>query len=362
VAASGPSEAWAVGRPQNGGTSLLRFDGQSWAPFPGAVNEELDGIGVLGSGQALAVGVAGASERITVGAPPVRLGSGTFDFLYSIWGSSASDIWAVGGASYGPVTGGKLQHWDGQKWSGVPSATGDWAMHAVWGAGPSDVWAAGDGATEHWDGQSWSSWTFPLGGTVLGLWGSASNDVWAAGKDASLYHWDGVAWSPWPYANTTYDDLEDVWGTARDDVWMVGGRDMGLVTGQEENTAIHFDGTTWTSRDIGGEHRVHAVHGTAPDDVWAVGRGGFVVHWDGAQWTEISVGTTNELWAVRARSRTDVRVAGDAGLVLHWNGATWTQSATLAGDPIQDLWSPDGATADLFAVGEEGMILRRTGP
>lgn len=76
----------------------------------------------------------------------------------------------------------------------------------------------------------------------------------------------------------------------------------------------------------------------------------------------ISVGTTAELWAVRARSRTDVWVGGDAGLVLHWNGTTWTDSATLAGDAIQDLWSPGSATADLFAVGAEGMILRRTGP
>ena len=104
------------------------------------------------------------------------------------------------------------------------------------------------------------------------------------------------------------------------------------------------------------------MHGTAPDDVWAVGRAGFVAHWDGAKWTQVSVGTDSELWTVRARSRTDVWIAGAYGLVLHWNGATWTQSATLAGDDINDLWSPPGATADLFAVGPEGMILRRTGP
>src|SRR6185436_13338785 len=78
------------------------------------------------------------------------------------------------------------------------------------------------------------------------------------------------------------------------------------LSGKEENVAIHFDGTGWTPREIGGEHRVHAVHGTARDDVWAVGRGGFVVHWDGDKWTQVSVGTTSELRAVRARSRTDV--------------------------------------------------------
>ena len=363
VAASGPAEAWAVGRPENGGASLLRFDGQSWATFPGAVSEELHGIGVLGPGQALAVGEAGASERISVGAPPARLGTGTFDWLYSVWGSSASDIWAVGGMSYSAASGGKLQHWDGQKWSGVPSATDAWAMHAVWGAGTGDVWAGGDGGIEHWDGQAWSSWAFPLTDAVLGLWGLATNDVWAAAKSGSLTHWDGLRWSAVPSPTSVYyDDLEDVWGTARDDVWIVGGRDMGVISGKEENVAVHFDGTSWSSRAIGGEHRVHAVHGTAPDDVWAVGRAGFVVHWDGAKWTPMSVGTSNELWAVRARSRTDVWVAGDYGLVLHWNGATWTRSATLAGDPIADLWSPPGATANLFAVGEEGMILRRTGP
>jgi len=368
VAASGPSEAWAVGRGEFSGASVLRFDGQSWAGFPGNLAEELHGIGVLAPGQALAVGQSGASQRITVGAPPVRLGSGTFDGLNAIWGSSASDIWAVGGYSYYPATGGKLQHWDGQKWSGVPSATGSQAMHAVWGSGPNDVWAAGepgvvDAGLEHWDGQAWTSWNISTNGTLYGLWGAASNDVWAAGKSGGLYHWDGAAWSA---VNTFgfiyYDDLEDVWGTARDDVWMVGGLDMDLITGKEVNVAVHFDGTAWTQRPIGGEHRLHAVHGTAPDDVWAVGRAGFVAHWDGAKWTPVSVPTTSELWSVRARSRTDVWISGTYGLVLHWNGATWTESATLAGDDILDLWSPPGATADLYGVGPEGMILRRTGP
>ena len=360
VGASSPSEAWAVGRAEtndSSGPSLFRWDGTRWSPVMDGPQATLYAVAALGAGKALAVG--DITELVGTGTP-VRIGSGSPGALHSVWGSSTSDVWAVGGYWLYPNSN-RLHHWDGQRWTAAPSATARWGANAVWGSGPADVWAGGEGAVEHWDGQAWSAWSFPAGGAVLGLWGSAAGDVWASGTDSSLFHWDGTRWSVAQSTFANYADFEDVWGTARDDVWIVGGNDGATSIDDQTNVALHFDGAGWSLHSPGGAHRLHAVHGTAPDDVWAVGHGGFVVHWDGAAWKEVPVGTTNQLFAVRARSRTDVWVVGDYGLVLHWNGTTWATSPALAGDPIYDLWSPGGATGDVFAVGN-GMILRRNGP
>src|SRR5215831_18736214 len=65
--------------------------------------------------------------------------------LSAIWGSEASDVWAVGDS-------GTILHWDGSAWSSVSSGTTN-ALRAVWGSGASDVWAVGDfGTILHWDG------------------------------------------------------------------------------------------------------------------------------------------------------------------------------------------------------------------
>ena len=97
--------------------------------------------------------------------------------LESVWGSSADDVWAVGGA-------GTIRHIDG---AGAPLGDRDFAtveaLHAVWGTGPNDVWAVGAAGTIlHWDGAKWDRpWRSAAGKkrpNFSGIWGSGPNDVW----------------------------------------------------------------------------------------------------------------------------------------------------------------------------------------
>src|SRR5215813_7085619 len=70
--------------------------------------------------------------------------------LRRVWGSGASDVWAVGW--YGIIL-----HWDGSAWTGVSSGTTN-GLLGIWGSGASDVWAVGDGGTIlHWNGSHWTS-------------------------------------------------------------------------------------------------------------------------------------------------------------------------------------------------------------
>src|SRR5207237_5473138 len=53
-----------------------------------------------------------------------------------VWGSGASDVWAVGDM-------GVILHWNGSGWSQVPSGTTKY-LRCIWGRSSNDVWAVGD--------------------------------------------------------------------------------------------------------------------------------------------------------------------------------------------------------------------------
>lgn len=107
--------------------------------------------------------------------------------LEAMWGSSATDVWAVG-------QNGTLRHATGAAgaWTVVASPTGE-DLHGVWGSGPSDVWAVGDAGTVlHFDGKAWTRATIGLRpGDVptrlLGVWGSGPDDVWVVGEGIVLH-------------------------------------------------------------------------------------------------------------------------------------------------------------------------------
>src|ERR1700738_3823212 len=83
------------------------------------------------------------------------IASGSLDYLNSVWGSSASDVWSVGGSA---GAGGTL-HYNGTAWSIVPSGTTQ-TLYNVWGTSASDVWAVGGSSAAtvmHYNGTAWST-------------------------------------------------------------------------------------------------------------------------------------------------------------------------------------------------------------
>ena len=108
--------------------------------------------------------------------------------LRGIWGSSASDVWTVGGN-------GTIRHFgpNASAWAIVDAPTRA-NLNAVWGSGPNDIWVVGDyGTILHWDGKTWteSDAAFPARKAkphLYGIWGSGPNDVWIVGNDIALHH------------------------------------------------------------------------------------------------------------------------------------------------------------------------------
>lgn len=107
--------------------------------------------------------------------------------LNAVWGSSTSDVWAVGEV-------GTIRHITPPyvRWQEVASPTKA-TLRSVWGSGPNDIWVVGDAGTIlHYDGTSFtsSSAQFPVGKKprLNGVWGSGPNDVWIVGNSVTLHY------------------------------------------------------------------------------------------------------------------------------------------------------------------------------
>src|SRR5256885_16145358 len=101
-----------------------------------------------------------------------RSQSGTTQYLFGLWGSGPSDVFAVGDL---------ILHFNGTGWTALSGAPNE-AWRAVWGTAANDVWVVGlGGALVHFDGTTWRSTGSALG-DFNGVRGTSSSDGRAASK------------------------------------------------------------------------------------------------------------------------------------------------------------------------------------
>jgi len=311
------------------------------------------------------------------------------DPLYSIWGSSASDVWAVG-------EDGVIIHFDGKTWAATASGTHS-ALHGVWTANKDDAWAVGydDSVVLHWNGAAWSPADgVPTQGFVWrAVWGAAANDVWIVGADlsvsgndgngAAMLHWDGHAWTP----HSGPEDLGAIWGTASNDVWATGdahglyhwngqtwsavaaaglpqigtaiwgssAHDLGF--GFRDAAPIHSDGTGVDANDDQNLD-IYGLWGSGPKDVWAVGvsypdnlfaDSGIVFHYDGSSWKRWPSFGASQLDGVWGSGPNDVWAIGFNGDLVHWDGSVWSPPPGPPRITLYSVWA-SGPT-DVYGFG-----------
>ncbi len=137
-----------------------------------------------------------------------------------VWGSSATDVYAVGG--HNDTGGGTIYHYDGNSWIQVIPWS-YYSLQAVWGSSATDVYVAGGTSTFHFDGNEWRSFSsingpFAESGwqeewddwNFTGVWGSSNANVQIVGGEKVLKY-DGTLWSSMngaaSGANGIWDDL-----------------------------------------------------------------------------------------------------------------------------------------------------------
>jgi hypothetical protein len=295
-------------------------------------------------------------------------------YLYNVWGSSGSDVFAVG--TYSTSGDGIISHYNGSTWSTCTIPSICFTPVGVWGSSGSDVFAVGacpEGGCPvilHFDGISWDvegitildvfGWpcTYPCLSGLNNIWGSSSTDVFVTGsgmikplhdlKFSFVYHYDGTQWSQ-QFVTSSITPLTGIWGSSGTDVFAVGSR----------GTILHYNGSTWSSMSSGTTAYLNNVWGSSGSDVFAVGDGGTILHYDGSAWSSMTSGTTNYLRGIWGSTGSDVFAVGSSGTILHYDGSTWSSMISGTTNTLYGAWG--SSASDVFAVGSGGTILHFDG-
>jgi hypothetical protein len=316
VAVVSATNAWAVGNYSNGTVNQARtliehWNGTAWkqqsSPNPGSAVPTLNGVAATSPTNAWAVGYynngASAPRQTLIlhwngtawkQVPSPNPGAKNNNALYGVAATSATNAWAVG--YYISRTNDDqalIVHWNGTAWKQVPSPhvsnfAGGPTLRGVAATSATNAWAVGDTGSvgafqaliEHWNGTAWKQVPAPASsGTpvLIGVAATSTSNAWAVGTNCGgcnggqtpgtlTVHWNGTAWkqqpSPSPGGNS--DQLESVAATSATNAWAVGFSSTALI--------VHWDGTAWKQQSSPNPAAgVGGVAATSATNAWAVG-------------------------------------------------------------------------------------------
>lgn len=185
---SSATNVFAVG---DAGT-IVRWDGAAWDTMASGVAgcgcEALYGVWGSGPDEVWAVGDGGIVTRFD-GTEWTARDTLPVAWLGGVWGTGPDDVYAAGDD-------GGIFHYDGTSWTAMTSGlegTGEY-LNTVWGLSATDIYAPASNGVLHYDGVSWS----PLAGAQecehMGVWGTAPDDLFVT-NICGIDHWDGETWA-----------------------------------------------------------------------------------------------------------------------------------------------------------------------
>jgi hypothetical protein len=298
------------------GAFIERWNGRRWcvaAPIlPGAI---LQSVSASAAGDVWAVGQIGGGRQLIehwdgvrwrAVAPEPRYGG----ILNGVVALTPDDVWAVGVRGLGG--GGKtlIEHWDGTRWTVVPSPSPTAApgnrryaiLRTVTAISPTDIWAAGYSGgvrspvtrtlIEHWNGRRWTIVPSPnmraadgvVNNILFSISGSRRDDVWAVGSwgrlpggyggkgdHALALHWDGHHWSR--VAGPAVGPRSLLSGVVAQaaQVWAVGDRSL---QPHQQSLIERWDGTRWLIVSSPAGFSFAAASASSGGTIWAVGANG----------------------------------------------------------------------------------------
>ncbi|MBN9165547.1 MAG: hypothetical protein BGO98_19715 [Myxococcales bacterium 68-20] len=308
--------------------------------------------------------------------------------LTSVWGSSKSDVWAVGSA-------GTVLHYDGAKWEKAdlagptPEAGSSYTLRSVWLERPDDVWIADGHGIRHttgWKGPSateWSFLSFPtdqctptsvrgIGGTVWvgrGLyrgwcpWQLGRFEGWSA-ADPHTVPAIGAANASIAIAMPRSDEA---WASFswRPPMSEVGHRVLRLSVASGDGGASDAATPAWQTEEYDSrtQRAMPAVWGDE-HAVWLAGDGGTLRRLARADMQtkrfEIVPGPVSaDLKDLFGFGANDIWAVGDEGTVIHWDGTRWTKLSTPFDDAddkpnLVAVWG--SSPEDVWIVGDGTML------
>ena len=374
------SNVFAVMGMQGKENILLHYDGSTWSTIEHEFGNYLLGVHGTLSSDIFMVGYGGLIFHYDGKEWNQMSGFGTtINYINNIWGSSSTDVYAVGGRWDYPEQKyhSMMLHYDGESWNQVESETDryndteSWGtyIYDIWGTSSTDIFYVGRGGIiNHYNGISWTQMNSGVEIWIRGIWGSSSSDAFAVGQNGLILHFDGNSDKLWtPMISGTAAYLFDVWGSSSSDVFAVGGS-YDSTTQQSYPIILHYDGTSWSEMDAGiTVGSLSGVGGSSSSNVFAVGGGynyttkqyeSVILYYNGSSWSKmdneaLAIRTLNGVWG---SSSSDLYAVGQLGSILHYDGDSWSEIVSSTSISFSAIWGT--SSTDIFATtGQDGTIL-----
>lgn len=293
---------------------ISHFDGTGWQALSVGSSNDVRDLDISPTGDGIAVGADGLIlRRDATGKWTEETIDRRYD-LSSVWTSDDGLTVAVG--RYTPDDADWRQAVvvnRGLSWVDETPAGREHRLFDVWGTSSSDVYAVGwAGEILHYDGITWSVSTTDAPVILRSVFGSSPTDIFAVGRTDALegvvYYYDGVDWTT--SVHTSVEDLCGVWASSDGQAFAVGS--LGAI--------LRYDGSRWQTMNSPIHDKLLSVWGWTASDVYACGWGGAILHYDGTEWTELIPATNRNLNAVTGLSSSEIYFASDRGGILFFEG------------------------------------------
>jgi hypothetical protein len=315
------------------GFGFVQYDGTQWHEIqhgnPGS-GSHFYGVWNPGSDHAIAVGSLGAILEYDAGILGSPNGVTTQD-LEGVWAAATGEVYAVSLK--------EVIRYDGQTWE-VVHTDNDLVLYDIWGSSATDVYAVGwGGDILHYDGLSWHLLSSVPQIDYESIWGRGRSDIFAAGKAGRIAHFDGATWQE--INSGTTDDLRDIAGNISGEVFAVGG-----------SAIVHHDGITWGVISLA-PHPLQSVWSESSNSTFVASWVGRIFHYDGSEWKETTTlsGVIRDLWGHGGR----VFAVGDGGVAFMYDGSQWSPMNSHTGFGLLAIWGV--AADNVFAAGQAGTVL-----
>ncbi len=314
-------------------TSTLTFSGP-------ACTSSLRGIAGTSNTDCFIVGTGPAVQRYT--------GSGVWtDVTPAGVTANLNAVWVQGNDLYAVGAGGTIISCNTSTMTWNTSITSPVTENllSIWGSSATDLFACGENGTIiHYNG---TNWFVESAGSLNGISASGPNDLWAVGDSGWILHGDGAGhWTP-QTAVPSSADLLAVQALTPSDVMAVG----------RNGTVLRYNGSTWTlsSPAIVDLYAVFAIDAT---DIFACGDNGTVIFWNGSTWAPYyRTGTAARLTGLWASSISNVWAVGDHATCIHFTGTVSTKGF----DAANTAASMSVAIVDIDADGHQDLVFGNLG-
>ncbi len=276
--------------------------------------------------------------------------SGVTDWLFTVWGTGPNNVY-VGGQ----ITKAILHSSDGGMTWIKQFLPVDQEVNSIWGLSATEIWAGSDSGLffHSTDGSTWTMLQTAGTDDWSALWGTGS-DLWAGTAAGGMWHYKvGGTWTQQTLPMACQNAVHGVIGTDNMHVTMVGynGTYCATVDGGANWLPLNNTGDT---KNLGGIWMT-------PDgvNVFLASEAGTVYRSTdkGGNWKTDTTPITDDLFGAFGSSASDVYAIGGNpnAAIIHWNGTMWTQQMSPVNNGLSGIWA--SSPTDYYAVGLNGTIL-----